>query len=308
MPKINIKKSIVINKSASEVFAKLNDFNEWKVWSPWLVMEPKALVNVREDKKYYDWKGDIVGSGNMSITNEVVNKSIDSDLTFLTPFKSKAKVGFVLEELADGTKVSWTMESSLPFFLFWMKKKMEVFIGMDYDRGLQMLKDYVEDGKVHSDLVFKPNQELKGGKYIAIKTDCTMDTISSYMENDYSKLMTYVMENHQDKLDGYAFSIYHKFDPVKGGVSYSACVPLNEIPSDLPEGVTVGEKPTLKTYAVNHKGSYRHISNAWTAQMMYSRAKVYKMDRKHHPMEVYLNSPKNTPENDLETEVHFVVK
>ena len=34
-------------------------------------------------------------------------------------------------------ELTWTMDSSLPFFLFWMKKSMEGFIGMDYDPGLK---------------------------------------------------------------------------------------------------------------------------------------------------------------------------
>ncbi len=305
---MNISKSIIINKPASEVFVKLNDFSQWPSWSPWLIMEPNVKLNIREDKKHYTWEGEVVGAGEMTIIDEKENESIDCDLTFLKPFKSKAKTGFKLSQEGDGTKVTWTMESSLPFFLFWMKKKMEVFVGMDYDRGLELLKDVVEEGKPNCELTFKSNQKFKGGKYIALKTTCTIDTMPNAMEKDYTKLMTYVMENHQDKIDGYPFSIYHKFDPVGGGVSYSACFPLKEIPADLPNGVTVNEIPTLNTHVTHHKGSYRHIANAWTGQMMYSRAKKFKMNRKHHPMEVYLNSPTNTPENELETEVHFAVK
>ena len=157
MPKMNIDKSIVINKKPGEIFKYLNDFNEWVFWSPWLITDPDAKTKVSEDGKYNEWDGKVVGSGNMTILSEKENESIDYNLTFLKPWKSKAKVSFILKPTAEGTEVHWTMESGLPFFLFWMKKMMVAFIGMDYDRGLGMLKSYAEEGKVPSKLNIKGN-------------------------------------------------------------------------------------------------------------------------------------------------------
>jgi len=48
------------------------------------------------------------------------------------------------------TRVTWSMQSSLPFFLFFMRKSFENFVGMDYDRGLRMLKEQLESGKISS--------------------------------------------------------------------------------------------------------------------------------------------------------------
>ena len=76
------------------------------------------------------------------------------DLTFLKPWKSQAKVAFYLKEEGASTQVRWTIDSGIPFFLFWMKKQMEIFVGMDYDRGLTMLKDLVETGSSNSTLTF----------------------------------------------------------------------------------------------------------------------------------------------------------
>jgi len=36
------------------------------------------------------------------------------------------------------TEVTWTTDSSLPFFLFWMKKSMEGFVGMKLARAPEM--------------------------------------------------------------------------------------------------------------------------------------------------------------------------
>jgi uncharacterized membrane protein len=174
MPKTHVSKSINIDRSPDEIFKKLNDFNQWPQWSPWLICEPDARVEVAPDAKYYEWEGKRVGSGNMRIINEQPNGSIDYDLTFLTPWKSTAKVRFALEDTGESTKVTWIMDSSLPFFMFWMKKSMESFIGMDFDRGLNMLKEQVEDGTVNSKLEFIGEGSYPGCQYLGITRTCSM--------------------------------------------------------------------------------------------------------------------------------------
>ena len=133
-------------------------------------MEPEAKVTVQEDGKYYEWSGNRVGSGNMTVLKEQTNEWIECDLTFLKPWKSKAKVKFNLKSEGDSTRITWNMDSSLPFFMFFMKKMMEAFVGMDYERGLNMLKDYSEDDKVHSHMEFKGRQTYPGCNYIGVKT------------------------------------------------------------------------------------------------------------------------------------------
>jgi hypothetical protein len=152
MPKINVTRSATINSSIDNVYTKLNDFNHWTKWSPWLIMEKGVKVNISDDAKYYEWKGDRVGEGNMNISLEDGSNSIEYDLTFLKPWKSEAKVKFLLSDNNNRTAVTWSMDSKLPFFMFWMKNMMEGFIGMDYERGLNMLKDYIEEGEVKSKL------------------------------------------------------------------------------------------------------------------------------------------------------------
>ena len=98
-------------------------------------MEPETKVTVRSDAKYYEWEGDRVGSGNMKIIKEVENATVDYDLMFLKPWKSKAKVSFYLKPEGTSTSVTWTMDSSLPFFLFWMKKMTEA-LGLPADMKL----------------------------------------------------------------------------------------------------------------------------------------------------------------------------
>ena len=307
MPKMHIDKAVTIEAPLPKVFDILNDFHCWPGWSPWLICEPESVLKIREDGKYYEWEGKRVGSGNMSILSETPNRKIDLDLTFLKPWKSKAKVQFLCQEDGQKTKVNWTMESSLPFFLLWMKKSMEAFVGSDYERGLQMLKEYIETGAVSSKLDFRGESNFTGCQYIGINTTTTIAQNGTQMGTDYSKLWSFISDQ-KIRPTGPAFSIYHKFDLVKRMVNYTACIPVPEIPADLPSGFISGKIPATKVYTLRHIGSYLHLGNAWTTMHTMLRNKEFKAIKGIHPFESYINLPGEVPDHDLITDIHFAIK
>ena len=50
--------------------------------------------------------------------------SIEYRLSFLKPWKSVNETRFHLTEQGSGTKVTWSMQGSLPFFMFFLKGMM----------------------------------------------------------------------------------------------------------------------------------------------------------------------------------------
>ncbi|WP_421892507.1 SRPBCC family protein [Marinoscillum sp.] len=307
MPKINLSRSISINAPIDKVYECVSDLGHWTIWSPWLITEPEAKVTLAEDHKSYSWEGNRTGSGNMKIAAEQTNQSIDLDLQFITPWKSTAKVRFDLVELNGGTQVTWQMDSSLPFFMFWFKKMMIAFISMDYDRGLALLKDYSEDGKVHSRLDFEGINTYPGCQYIGIKNECSIDLLGEKMVADFQQIGNYVADKNE-LISGEALSIYHKWDIVKRLVVYTSAIPVKHIPKELPEGYITGEIPSLKVYTLKHTGPYHHLGNAWTTLNSMYRNKEFKLNKKIFPFETYKNSPTEVPANELITQVHFPIK
>ena len=307
MPKTHVSKSIEIQAPPEKVFNTLNNFNHWSPWSPWLICEPEAMVKVAEDAKFYEWEGKRIGSGNMQITAENPHSTIDYDLMFLKPWKSKAKVRFKLIPEGEHTRATWIMDSSLPFFMFWMKRSMEAFIGMDFDRGLNMLKEYIEDGEVKSELKFVGKGSYPGCNYVGIKRDCTVSEVGKLMSADFDQLKDLAHAN-EGSLAGEPFSIYHKWDPVKQRVSYTAGFPVDNLPQNLPAGMITGSIPATETYTLRHIGPYQHLGNAWTTLMMMQRGKEFKPKKGFHPFETYVNSPEEVPASELITDIHFAVK
>ncbi len=305
MPKMNVSKSITVNASQQKVKDFLADFHNWKNWSPWLICEPEATINYADDGKYYKWEGSRVGSGEMQVIDESQNR-IDYDLTFLKPWKSKAKVAFNFKEEGNQTIVNWTMDSSLPFFMFWMKKAMEIYIGMDYDRGLKMLKEELEQGKINSELEFVGSTNYEGCNFIGIKTTTPFSSIGEAMQKDFSALHDFINKNNIE-VTGLPFSEYQKFNLVKDKVVYVSGFPVGSEPSNLPENFFYGSLPKMKMNTVRHKGTYDHLGNAWTAVMMMERNKEFKKNKKASPLEIYQNDPGTTAPEDLVTDISMPI-
>lgn len=305
MPKTHIARSKIINAPISKVYDAVADLAQWQAWSPWLIMEPGAKVTVADDKQSYAWEGDRVGSGHMAITEAVQNQSVRYDLTFLKPFKSTAKVGMDVRETADGTEVTWTMDSALPFFMFFMKKMMEAFVGMDYERGLNLLKDYVEDGKVHSKLNFIGVSDFAGCDYVGLKRTCTLDDMAK-MQADFERLGSWAAENGLNPEN--MFCIYHDFNPVKNRCIYTAALPFDIRPGAIPDDFVTGSQAPTRLHSIEHIGPYEHLGNAWTTMHTMMRNKEFKAVKKYPPFETYQNSPVNTDPKDLSVRVNFAVK
>ena len=307
MPKMNVVRSVTIDAPLEKVFDTLNDLHSWIDWSPWLVMEPEASVTVADDGTFYEWNGKRVGSGEMKITSFVENKTVFYDLTFLTPWKSEAKVRFDVSVSEGGTNVAWTMESSMPWFMFWMVGMMEGFIAMDFDRGLAMLKEYIEKGTINSRLEFKGIVELPEIHYVGVKTTCGFDEIGEVMRADFGKLEA-VGKEYENIATGTGYTIYHDWNFKKRETTYTACIGVTEIPGNISGGFFSGTIPASKVYILRHIGAYNHLGNAWSTLMSMERNKEFKKKKGFHPFEWYVSDPRQTPEDELITDICFGVK
>ena len=304
MSNFEVERSTLIGRPAEEVYAVVRDFKTWPKWSPWLCAEPNCRLVFAPDGSSYSWDGEIVGAGEMKVVAESVNEFIEYELTMMKPWKSVSKVRFRFGREGDRTRVTWSMDSSLPFFLFWMKGMMTSGIGMDYKRGLAMLKDLIQKGKVPSDLEFVGAGEFKGLAYVGIKNHCSISNLAEKMEADLQRLQKWVQDQHITP-SGTPLSIYHKWSLTQGSTTYTIAFPVEEVPGWLPEDFVSGKIPVCQVQRIRHTGSYLHLGNAWSAGMASIRAKKWKSRRGIHPFETYDNDPSKVTEQELVTTVHF---
>jgi effector-binding domain-containing protein/uncharacterized protein YndB with AHSA1/START domain len=309
MPKYHVYRSIEIDASPEEVFDVVADFSKWTTWSPWLCAEPDAEVTVTGDPSSldaaYSWKGEVVGQGEMEHKKLERGTLIENELRFIKPFKSRSDVWFDLEPAAGGTKITWHMRGSLPWFLFWMTSMMEVYIGMDYERGLRMLKEWIETGEILSRTVNKGIQSVGPIRMAGIRKTCNLKEIGPQMESALCEAAEKINQ-HGISTDEGVMTVYHTANLKTGVFDFTSGIILPDS-AEPPADLSTWSIPTMKALCLEHHGNYEHLGNAWSSAHQIARYRKYKQ-AKVGTFEIYRNDPEQTPPAEIHTDVYMPLR
>ena len=309
--KYQVAKSIDIKAPLEHVRGFVCDFSKWQEWSPWLIVEPSCSVDVTgpadQPGHTMSWDGEVVGSGIEKLIRSE-EQLLTYDLEFLKPFKSKSKVRFQFKTNGNSTSVDWIMDAKMPLFLFFLTNLFKSLIGMDFERGLKMLKAIAENGKVPAETSMIGYQEFAGIACVGIERTVHYDELSTSIPKDIETLEKDLLAKHSTSAKHY-LCVYPKVSQVKQEYTYVAAVSAENLMDKLnslkPPFISY-EIPASKTFVVRHLGSYHFLGNAWAMGMLTLRAK--KMKQKGAPFEIYGNSPKNTREEELDTQLYFPIR
>lgn len=146
-----VERRIAIKAPPEKVFALINDFHAWPLWSPWEKKDPalkRTYSGASAGKgSIYAWEGNSqVGKGRMEITESTPSSRILIALDFIAPFEAHNTADFMLTPESGGTTVVWAMYGPAIF----MSKVMTTFISMDkmvgkdFEQGLANMKAAAE--------------------------------------------------------------------------------------------------------------------------------------------------------------------
>jgi hypothetical protein len=156
-PTFRIERSTRIAAPMLQVAELIDDFREWKKWSPWENIDPTLQRTYSGADTgvgaIYEWDGQgKAGAGRMEITEMRAGSErglIAIKLDFLKPWKATNTAEFVMTPTDAGTDLSWAMFGPSPF----ASKLMGVFIdldkmvGKDFEAGLVALKRNAEQAR-----------------------------------------------------------------------------------------------------------------------------------------------------------------
>lgn len=311
--KYQVEKSIVIHSDLASVRQWVADFNAWSCWSPWNVLEPGCPVTLvgepAEIGHSMEWDGQVIGAGKNTLSH-VNDTELVNALEFYRPWKGKATATFKFEALGTDespqTQVTWTLDASLPFFLFFMVKMMKNWVGMDYERGLKMLKAMIEEGSIGCETLNEGITDYQGFSYKGIQRTCTIDEMPEQMKKDFEKLVDDIVIKG-GKQAMHWVTIYPKFDIKNGIATYIAAVSDENLADiSLDSSYVSGSIKSSQAYEIKHNGTYEMLGNAWSMGMMNLQAK--KLKGSGYPFEQYWNSPAEVEPKDLKTSIYFPVK
>lgn len=309
-----IEESIEIKASIDKVWENISSFKNMTKWSPWLVMDKKSKldysINDTEIGSKFSWDSNILWSWEETIKEITTKKEIKLDLNFLKPFKGNSKVKITLEQNSSIVKVVWTMDSTIPLFVFFLKKMISSMISRDFKRWLNMLKTLCETGNLETESMLDWISNYDSFYRIWIKKSAYKRDIHEELSGVFWKLHSVIAEKNINILwvvnfstentcvekDFFEFIVWFKVSEI----DYNSFEQYNDF-------IKWFEKWT-KAIKVTHKWSYEFLSNSWTLAMSQPRQLKVKVDKYKYPFEEYVNNPHEVEEKDLITYIYVPVK
>ncbi len=145
-----VEREIVIDAPPEDVFGHVNSLQAFSEWSPWGDRDPDMEVTYTGPEtgvgNTMEWSSDDprVGSGRQEIVEVVENERVRTTLAF--DGMGTAEAWWNLEPEGGGTRVTWGLDSDMgnnPVGR-WMGLTLDRFVGADYERGLERLRERVE--------------------------------------------------------------------------------------------------------------------------------------------------------------------
>lgn len=310
MPRLEVQRSMEIDAPPRKVFERVADYSTWSTWSPWLCAEPEARVTLSAETAAvgatYAWDGELVGAGRLTHLELDPGRRITDKIEFFKPFKSRSVVQFEFAPCADGTVVTWRMDGSLPWFLFWMRSRMESFIAMDYDRGLRMLKQWIESGQVLSRVTVQGVEPIGPLTVAGVSRSCAFNDLGLVMD-EAIVAATDLLIQHNLPSDGLPISVYHNFAHKSESIEFTTGRVVPDSLDSLPEDISTWSMPQMQALRVEHHGRYENLGNAWYTAIQVARQKKLRQSE-IGAFEIYRNDPAETPAAELRTDVFLPLR
>jgi effector-binding domain-containing protein len=218
-------------------------------------------------------------------------------LEFLEPDMPNARIEFDIEQAAGHCMLNWHMYGEPPCA---MDATILNRVSMDCERGLAMLKEYIERGEVLSSVSIDGLCELARQDYVGISNRSMLRELPPEMQADFDKLYTLFRENDWP-LDVIPFSIYHAMQ--SSDTKFVSAIPVSTIPADLAEPFTTGSITIARGFRVTHTGAYENLGNAWSAAIRAAYLHGHKPLTGPVGIERYHNDHETLPAAQLITEV-----
>lgn len=146
-----ITRTTTIAAPPAAVFAQVNDFHNWRAWSPWEKIDPAMkrdyLGATVGAGAMYAWAGNReVGEGRMTLIESRPSELISIKLEFFKPMAGVSMAEFRFEPAGANTVVTWSMSGEKNFMAkaIHLVLNMDTMIGGNFDKGLAQLKSTVE--------------------------------------------------------------------------------------------------------------------------------------------------------------------
>ena len=290
--KYEVSQSITVDRSPEMVYYHSMNLEKRASWDPWIEEEPDAQIKTDMTEEgvgsTWQWKGQKIGSGKITIDEVKIHERIQSTLKFFEPDTSSAQVEWIFEPAEGGTNISWNMSGewrNIPER--WIGLIMKSSIRESFQKGLQNYKQYLKNlpklpGKT-TDMKMVTTQPMKAMVY---KTSATMDQMQAKMEEAFGKLMNYCKEQGIEPASA-PYAMYYEYDPDQQTV-FEVGIPVSKKCQETEE-IKFRQVPEQNAVMAKHTGAYESIYLTYNTIQKFMNEKKLKISGP--PWEVYLTDP-----------------
>ncbi len=151
MPRaFHIERSIELAATPAAVHAIVDDLGRWKDWSPYVRMDPDAVMTLSGPPAGVGaalaWQGERSGAGRMEIVESVPGERVVLRLDFERPMRATNTTRWTMSPAGAGsTRFTWSMEGDRPLGMVVLAAilRLDNMIGKQFDDGLALLRDVV---------------------------------------------------------------------------------------------------------------------------------------------------------------------
>lgn len=315
-----VTRSKVIKAPPSVIFNNISDFKNWEAWNPWMEKDSTIVATYPEQTAgiggSYSWTSKD-GPGNMKNVSMVANKSLEQEVQF-SDFDPN-KINWTLEEVDEGTKVTWTMTGeNLPFMfkgIAALNGGMENMIGPDYERGLENLDEVMTEymknnptptfrlGEVSQ---FDASAKQFTGYYQKTSTEMSPEEMTKLFMQFMPKAGQFAAENN---IESYTpGTLYTKWDEETKEAEFYIGLLLDDdtvIPDA--DGMTKSIIPAGQIVKISKFGQYG-IGDMEAHMKIATYMNENKLVPAGPVWELYVNDPTTVKPEDVQTDIYYLVQ
>ncbi|MGB5333691.1 MAG: SRPBCC family protein [Woeseiaceae bacterium] len=309
----SVQVSTEIDAHPATVFALLNDFRRYALWSPLVDTDPNVRILYSGSGSgvgaTMSWDGAIVGSGTQTI---VESKPYDHIGIVMNPGEpGEARSMFDLAAGTGTTIVSWRFEADYGMNLVarYFAPMLGRIVARDYESGLASLNELAESlpsadfGDTEIEHMTVEAAEIA---YLPATSRPEPAAMSEAMGDAYFQVLNFIDANDL-QVAGAPMSIMRTFSGAE--LMFDAAIPVRGVTASTPRDeatVKIGLTQAGPVIRVKHIGSYRTLTETHRKISAYLAA--HGIERNGATWESYVSDPGDVPEDDLLTYVYYPIK
>jgi effector-binding domain-containing protein len=309
--KVEMQRSVSIERSPEKIFTVLNSLKNFNNWSPWAEKDEQARFTFSGPDygvgSKMTWQGNNqIGQGYQEIIESVENDFVKSKIFFGTSSQpALATLSLNLEN--DKTIVTWKFENDAGNNLLarYFGLATEDLLAPDYEKGLNKLKIYVESMPLFEysniSVIEAPLQKVY---QVVGQSSMEQAQMSAAIAKSYAKIVSFLSEKNI-AMNGSPKIINKKYQD--NTYQFIAAIPVdnNDISDDSDE-VFASNMPQGKVIKLIHKGGYDGLAESYKKLNAFIYEK--KLIVNGSSWEDYVTDPSLVEDSDLITHIFQPIK